>query len=535
MKLGKRILAAAARVWEPFKVTVMLLTVLALFTTICLWFDADGDYYAAVALALLTGASFSLAAAQAADKHRGPEAASAVLGVIGLMTSLFLPNESAWEAALILAALLLSVHFACQRGSEASDLGHIADSLLSAFSIGTILFFGLTLCVEAFWFLFLSWLDMDVNLRLVGTLAILCHMLIAPCLFMSELPRRSEYAQRSSGAVKLTIHLLLPIFLLLMAVLLVYVLRILVLWEMPVGTMNYFALTALAFYTFFRLTLTGDEGKLSDWFIRWGGWLMLPVLIAQQVGVWIRVSAYGLTTARIWGIALTVLMAGVVLWSLLRKRSGWFFPAAALMVIILLASPVKAQHVAQWNQELRLYDALERNGMLTSEGISPNANIPAQDKAIILSAYEYLDRHLNEQFAVFAHIEDYLQQEPESLFGFSTAHPEAAENAEISRLYTGSVTRYELDVDGYRHAKWYSYGDYNPATAVTAPYIKVEDQIYRLDSIIDSAVDGHLTEDEVQLTDGRVLCIAQINYDITGSSGQIDDIYVTGWLLTPAE
>ena len=34
MKLGKRILAAAARVWEPFKVTVMLLTVLALFTTI---------------------------------------------------------------------------------------------------------------------------------------------------------------------------------------------------------------------------------------------------------------------------------------------------------------------------------------------------------------------------------------------------------------------------------------------------------------------------------------------------------------------
>ncbi len=303
------------------------------------------------------------------------------MGMVALHMLAPLPDNVL--TGLVLGCILLSI-FGVTRGNEpALRLNQIAGWFLTCVGVMIVLYIAVSGIQAAVTGLFFPEMASKSLSRITSILTSFVFLLIAPWLFLGGAKdcKNTWYHTFSS-------RVLLPLYLALMAVLLVYVGKSLVVWEMPVGTMNGFAIAAAALYVYFHLTLTGDETRLCGWFRKWGAWLMLPVLVAQAVGVYIRVDAYGFTMSRLMGVGVTAVCALCIISGLFRRRANWLLPLAA---VALLALPYASERLAISDQENRLEAAFHRNNMIAEDGrIQPNANVDLEDRTAIYSALDYL-------------------------------------------------------------------------------------------------------------------------------------------------
>ncbi len=187
-------------------------------------------------------------------------------------------------------------------------------------------------------------------------------------------------------------RVLLPLYLLLLAVLYLYIGKIALTWRMPSGEMNPFGLAAAGGFLLLWLMLRGETGRLTAWYTRWGGLLLLPVTAVQLVGVGIRVSAYGLTSARYLAIAFTLLALFGAVCAIFRLRTRTFLYAAAALTLLVTITPLNAVDVPLREQEQRLEVLLETNGMLAEDGgiVAPRGTLPYDAYERIRGSYRYL-------------------------------------------------------------------------------------------------------------------------------------------------
>lgn len=494
-------------------------------------------------------------------------------------------------SALILASLAICLWGASGKTAPALRLNQICGWFFTCLGLSIVVWIALNVIQAAVISLFFSSLSSAVSSGITQTTAVFCFLLFAPWMFLGRLPDADTPADKRLGFRKFNARVLLPLSLILMAVLLVYVAKIVITWTMPVGTMNGFALAALALFTFFHLTLTGSENKIAAFFRKWVGWLVLPILFTQQVGVWIRVEAYGLTEARVLGVVMTLLCAGVVVTSLLHRRANWFFLAAALAALIFIASPINAGTIARLNQEQRLEAALRRNSMLSDDGsIIANADADTADRAIIYDSIYYLlneeapegsiTRRLTTRFTdegstyAYASTEDLYE-----MLGF--ARPKETITAySYSWKFNGSANHDKLDARGFDHAEWIYLSHTHDAVdstenctasacteaarwflcdkqALSSELMAASDAFLFPDVPLTLHIDGEavllnpllsasetteafettirsfsLDDDKIVLASGKILHIS--NLTITRyTSFQTLQISISGWLLTP--
>ncbi len=318
-----------------------------------------------------------------------------LVGILGFALS-FLCEYVPLLQALLFASVIIAVWGASGRTAPEARLNQICGWFFAALGMSVVVCIALSVLQSAVVSLFFSNIGYRITAGISDTMLCISFLLFAPWMFLGGLPDEDTPADARGAFRKFNCRMLLPLSLLLMAILLAYVGKIVLTWTMPIGTMNGYALAALALFTFFHLTLTGHENAVSAFFVRWCPWLMLPILAAQQVGVWIRIDAYGLTAARVYGIIGTVLCAGVVVTALLHSKARWFFPVASLAVLIFIGTPLNAENIARFEQEARLEAALMRNHMLAEDGsIIANADADTVDKTIIYDAAHYLARQDN--------------------------------------------------------------------------------------------------------------------------------------------
>lgn len=389
----------------------------------------------------------------------------------------FFPENTWCCGGFTLACLALCFWGAAGRKSPAVRLNQILGWFFTSLGLSIVMYIALTVITSAITALFFAYLSYTAKSDIQAIVTAVCYSLFAQWMFLGGLPDEDTPVDKRGGFGKFNARVLLPLSLALMAVLLAYVGKILVTWTMPVGTMNGFAITALALFTFFHLTLTGDENRLCAWFVKWGSLLMLPVLIAQQVGVWIRVEAYGLTASRLLGMLMTALCAAVVITALLRRRASWFFPAAAVMALVFIASPFNAANIAMDDQVGRLEAALMRNDMLAEDGsIVANPNADKDDQAVIWSAMNYvLDNftpdepiavQMQKQLCEIKEV-DYDPENPHKWY-FANYHkrellgffePGYKSNSTYF-TFNGTANLTELDTADYDYAQWISIYEY---------------------------------------------------------------------------
>lgn len=392
----------------------------------------------------------------------------ALLPAAGAGLTAWLVYPAAAWLGLSLAAAVLCL-WLYSRGEEPRPrrLLRAVFAVLTAFTLALLLCGILTILHLAVNELFLRDAEWRVRDNLLATGVIVSFHLAAPLILFSLLPELNEpLPEKDSWLRTVLAWVILPAYLLLLSLLLIYLAVILLRWELPVGQLNPFALLALGVYVFLQLTLTGDENFLSRWFIRFGAWPLIPVLIAQGIAVGIRVSAYGLTPSRIGGIAFSAVCLIAVVAGLLRRRGWAVLPAAALVLVLLSVPPLSADRLARIDQENRLAAALNRAGMLDASGeVCPNPDAADADKRIIWSSMSALHKfgNLPENSLGAVILRQADQREPGGYYAFGLREilgfeDPASYRAGSARICTvkGTATGSELDVRGFSHASYVS-------------------------------------------------------------------------------
>ncbi len=263
-------------------------------------------------------------------------------------------------------------------------------AISKAWLVGTLLIVSLSTCLMAFDSLLFS-LEGRLHTTLYFLIAEFSFLFIGIQVFLASLPERGKNMETPALFRALLMRVLWPVYLILLAILYLYVAKIIYVWAIPVGMMNWFAsLALLAFSVFFFCFANDARYSLLQRFLRWGLLLFLPILAVQAVAVWQRVEPYGLTVLRYTSIHCTIF--GIVLLVLAFLRRS---PRPALLVLVLMIAaftltPLNIVDVPLRTQEARLWGVLEENDMLQDGEVVENPALAEEARDRLLSASEYL-------------------------------------------------------------------------------------------------------------------------------------------------
>ena len=263
-------------------------------------------------------------------------------------------------------------------------------AISKAWLVGTLLIVSLSTCLTAFDSLLFS-LEGRLHTTLYFLIAEFSFLFIGIQIFLASLPERGKDMETPALFRALLMRVLWPVYLILLAILYLYVAKIIYVWAIPVGMMNWFAsLALLAFSVFFFCFANDARYSLLRHFLRWGLLLFLPILAVQAVAVWQRVEPYGLTVLRYTSILCTIYGIFLLVLAFLRRSPRPAFLALALMIAAFTLTPLNIVDVPLRTQEARLWGVLEENDMLRDDEVVENPALAEGPRDRLLSASEYL-------------------------------------------------------------------------------------------------------------------------------------------------
>ena len=498
-------------------------------------------------LAALSGLCFSvtgtlLAEALHRERLRTILAASGFVigGGLYCLCSSFSPNFDVC-AGMVAAAVLLCCALITRYDRPKEALGQALACLFLCAAVAALVMLIIVLLTSAVTALFSISVSWQISNRRDATMLAVSALLVAPYLLFSFLPDQDTPREKYAGLRKVTAFVILPAYLLLLAVLLGYIVSMIVRWDFPVGRMNPYALLALCTFSALHLLLTGEENRLSKLFVRYGAWPLLPVIAAQAIAVYIRISAYGFTPSRIYGLLMTAACLIPVGAALLRRYGRVFFTVGAALVLVFAVSPMNAQTLSRYNQEARLYGALEHAQMLDETGkVIANAYASLEDRTVIWSSASYLYQQRStlpegSRSSELIRQLDATIQEDGKHYSFSTKAQQLFGFDDPNRKWyqetwnaNGPSSSDELDVAGFSHAKRFLlyFREDNEWQG------KMDDQTITLDMML-----PHVDFDTETLIDSDVLLPSGQTLRINRFSrikGIAYEYYtLSAWLMTP--
>ncbi len=466
-----------------------------------------------------------------------PGIAVCALSAAGAFLSMLLDDP--WLSwAIVLALICVYFHLAEGKTDKALHLRAFCSELLISACITGVFILGMMLISVAVDSLF------DLPGRATGIMlslsALIPALTLAPVLFLGGLALNENKETPSSDArFSPLLWVGFSLYLLLNAVLLVYIVSIILSGKMPSGILHPLALVLLGGYALLRLLLSGSENTLSRLFIRYAAWTAFPVALMQAYAIIVRVNAYGFTPLRILGIGCALAVWYALICGLMRRRAPGFFLLIAALCVALLWQPLNAVDLSRLNQESRLKRALIHADMLDQNTLEiiPRADPDEADKEIILSAYGYLtdvnDYPAGSFTAVLRQQSDYedensrqLKKSAQELFGFE-------KDSSVSYYVTLSGSwhvDYADSLDGFDRVE--KVDAYSKRENADEPdervYLVVNGREFALADLVQLTENGDfsLTNDTVVFDNGDELRIAEIYYDRRGTYA-----HLRGWLM----
>lgn len=364
------------------------------------------DVNARLSLFLANGLALFTALRLFAESHRLDRVKTWALQVFGIVLVLavsVLPSHFSAGHLFFGAALSLSMLFAPYAGRRTTDdsiwyFNYANGIALAIAGISTGVFCaGLSAILGSFDYLF----GMDVPGRLYGDIWIFGGFFFGPVAFMFQIPRQFDYDRAEidipKGIFFIANYLVVPLLLIYTFILYVYFAKIVAQWELPKGNLAYMvtgfgALGIAARLAVFPMRENGTV--LLQQFYKYFFLLLVIPVILLAIGLYTRISQYGVTEERYAIGVCLVWLAGLAAWCILRPGKAQLKQVPmVLAALMLLASygPWSAEPVATSSQVARL------EKMLADAGIDINGRIAKTDKQVsfddrrsISSILEYL-------------------------------------------------------------------------------------------------------------------------------------------------
>ena len=392
-------------------------------STVCLIFELPDEFFAYFTLSLVLSVFLSLFCVLLSERFKHKRLFYFCLQAIPLVSAVlfyFLLKSEDLYCALAYIGLLVSAIIACiillfGENNRHTLIPHIIKSIVMSNLLAVIVFGGLMICLAAVNYLIV---ELDIFDKLTLTVVSLSFIAVFGGFFICSLPEFNSELSIPKAFRVIFLYAAFPIYILLLAVLYIYFGKIIVTWSIPGGQLNWFASFAEVFFILFHFTILQYDNRITSLWKKIGGYLILPVILFQAIAIYIRISAYGLTTSRWVSILLSLVATVFVILSLIKEGKYRNASLYVLLGVILISTltPLSFIDVPVLEQNARFESLLLHNGMKKGDAIVANADIPDEEKDAILSSFDYL-RYSDSRF-VPEYIKDINVAELKDIFGF---------------------------------------------------------------------------------------------------------------------
>jgi len=361
-------------------------------------------YTSSLGLPLFTGLQFL------AERHgwKGAGKLIALLAGLVLLIVVYLLRPG-WSDAVALSRYLqlsLGFHLFVAVGpylgvDEKNGFWHYNISLFLRFLLAgvfaAVLYFGLSIALLAVENLFGLDMPGETYGRLWFSLAFVFH----PWFFLGgvpdDLPALDGRTGYPNGLKVFAQYILAPIVALYLVILTLYLGKILVTQVWPSGWIGWLvSCVAAAGILSLLLLYPIEEREENRWVQTYarGFYIMLiPSIAMLLLAIWKRIDQYGVTERRYFLVGLSLWLAGIAVFYIVRRRGTIkVIPASlALVTFLTLAGPWGAYAVSERSQVGRLEEILTRNDMLADGRLQePREDVSFADRREVSAVIRYL-------------------------------------------------------------------------------------------------------------------------------------------------
>ena len=291
----------------------------------------------------------------------------------------------------VMAALFCGVvYFACT-DSISKTFSYIFKNTVFNYIVCGIITAGTMLSIGAFYSLVYEFENLQKAFIVDG---MFIWIVLFLNLSLTAIPRKDAALKIPRLFKVIVINAALPVYLLLLAILCIYLGKILVTFSFPQGEINMYAsFASLAFIFFiFAAEQYGEENRFAKIFVNYGGYVLIPIIAVQFVAVYIRLSNYGLTTARYVSLVLNIIALIFAAVSLVRggRYIKHMLAVVALTALLLTLTPLNIFDVPIMDQTGRLTKVLVENGMIENGKVVAKEDLSEEDRMKITGAYDYI-------------------------------------------------------------------------------------------------------------------------------------------------
>ncbi|WP_290776653.1 DUF4153 domain-containing protein, partial [Anaerofustis sp.] len=348
---------------------------------------------------------------------------------------------------IIPSLILIGIYLIYSAENEDTLFAHIFKSFMLGFFVSLIIYIGLTLCYTAFDILVLS-----LNIHFYATIAVFSFVFVFVNLFLSFIPKKGEVKKLPKTYTNIIKNVMFPIYVLLLVILYLYIAKIIITGNIPIGEMNLYASLALLGFVFLYLNLKKENTKAVILFKKYGGFILIPVIITQLVFIGIRINAYGLTPLRCLSLAMILIGVMFLISSLTKMNIKYPFLIGGIILLIVTISPLNIYSVSNKTQEARLISVMEKYDIYNSQGSKSlkDKNISEADKKTIESCHNFLVTSPGIKSDFVKNIKD--KKDTEYLYGFKFDTEEDLSDFDDyeNYYYTYNFQDKKIDIKDYK-------------------------------------------------------------------------------------
>jgi hypothetical protein len=261
-----------------------------------------------------------------------------------------------------------------------------------------VLYAGLSIAVLSFDNLF----NMHIDSKIYGKLFFFILGVFNTWFFLSGLPKNLDELESQGfypkGLKIFTQYVLLPLVFIYLLILYLYMGKIIVQWQLPMGWVSYlvlgFSITGI-FSLLLIEPLRGTEG--NNWikiFSKWFYLVLFPLIILLFIAILRRTGEYGITEKRYFVFVLAVWLTFIAIYFSISKIKNIKIIPYSLCIISFLTSfgPWSAFSLSEKSQLGRLEEILVKNKILVDGKIVKATNpIPDEERQDVSSVVQFLD------------------------------------------------------------------------------------------------------------------------------------------------
>ena len=298
---------------------------------------------------------------------------------------------------ILCAATLITLYIFIPKENSRTYFSLVFKHALFCSLMTFILMGGLCLLIFAVQNLILNTHDSDIYECCI----FFCAFVFGVNTFTYYLFNRRQDESSGKAFKVITLHILFPIFALLILILYIYLLKALILFKLPNGQINWFVSFASCFYIVFYFILREyDELPVIKFFYKFGAFAFIPLIAVQIYAYFIRVNAYGFTGYRYSSLLFIIFSIITILLTFIKKGKYTNLAIIALTVIVLFDSvtPLNLINMAHKSQFSRMVNVMNKYNIYDEktdtlkiyDPDSLEAAITDEDREALKSAYHYI-------------------------------------------------------------------------------------------------------------------------------------------------